>query len=53
MIRLQHPPDSLDLLPSDFYLFPTIKEKLKDIQMADEEDLFYRVQEILNSICHQ
>jgi hypothetical protein len=31
-------------------LFPTIKEKLKDIQMADEEDLFYWLQDILNSI---
>jgi hypothetical protein len=41
MIRLQHPPYSPDLRPSDFYLFQTIKEKPKDIQMADEEDLFY------------
>jgi hypothetical protein len=31
-------------------LFPTIKEKLKDSQMVDEEDGFYRLQEILNSI---
>jgi hypothetical protein len=53
MIRLQHPPYSLDLAPSDFYLLPTIKEKLKDIQMVDEEDLFHRLQEILNNICHQ
>jgi hypothetical protein len=50
MIRLQHPLSSLDLAPSDFYLFPTIKEKPKDIQMVDEEDLFYRLQQILNSI---
>jgi hypothetical protein len=50
MIRLQHPPYSPDLAPRDFYLFPTIKEKQKDIQMVDEEDLFYWLQEILNSI---
>jgi hypothetical protein len=50
MIRLQHPPYSPDLAPSDFYLLPTIKEKLKDIQMVDEEDLFDGLQEILNSI---
>jgi hypothetical protein len=50
MIRLQHLPYSPDLAPSDFYLFLRIKEKLKDIQMADEEDLFSRLQEILNSI---
>jgi hypothetical protein len=31
-------------------LFPTIKEKPKDIQMADEEALFYRLQAILHSI---
>jgi hypothetical protein len=50
MIQRQHPTYSSDLAPSDFYLFATIKEKPKDIQMADEEDLFYRLQEILNSI---
>jgi hypothetical protein len=31
-------------------LFPTIKEKLKDIQMVAEEDLFSRLQDILTSI---
>jgi hypothetical protein len=31
-------------------LFPIIKEKLKDIQMVDEEDLFYRFAEYLTSI---
>jgi hypothetical protein len=46
MIRLQHPLYSLDLASIYFYLFPTIKEKLKDIQMVGEEDLFYRLQEI-------
>jgi hypothetical protein len=50
MIRLQHPLYSLDLASSDFYLFPTIREKPKDIQMADEEDLFYRLQQFFNSI---
>jgi hypothetical protein len=50
IIRVQHPPYSPDLASSDFCLFPTIKEKLKDIQKADEEDLFSRMQEMLNSI---
>jgi histone-lysine N-methyltransferase SETMAR len=50
MTWLQHPPYSPDLAPSHFYLFPTIKEKLKGVQMPGEEDLFYRLQEILNSI---
>jgi hypothetical protein len=31
-------------------LFLTIKEKPKDIQMTDEEDMFYRLQEILTRI---
>jgi hypothetical protein len=50
MIRLKHPPYSPDLAPSDFYLFPTVKEQLKDIEMIDEEDLFNRLKEILNEI---
>jgi hypothetical protein len=40
MIRLKHPLYPPDLALSDFYLFPTIKERLTDIQMVDEEDLF-------------
>jgi hypothetical protein len=28
---------SPDLVPSDFYLFSTIKEKLERIQLADED----------------
>jgi hypothetical protein len=36
MIRLPQPPYSPDLAPSDFYLLPTVKEKLKQIQLADE-----------------
>jgi hypothetical protein len=50
IIWLQHSPYSPDLSPSDFYLFPTIKEKPKDIQMADKEDLFCRLPEMLNGI---
>jgi hypothetical protein len=50
MIRVQRDPYSPNLAPNDFYLFPTIKEKLKDIQMVDEEHLFYQLQEILKSI---
>jgi histone-lysine N-methyltransferase SETMAR len=50
MIRLKHPPYSPDLAPSDFYLVPTVKERLKDIEMVDEEDLLNRLKEILNEI---
>jgi hypothetical protein len=50
MIQLKHPPYSPVLTPSDFYLFPTSKERLTDVQMIDEEDLFYRLRELLNEI---
>jgi hypothetical protein len=50
MVRLQHPPYSPDVAPSHFYLFPTAKEKPKDIEMVNEEDLFSRLQELLNDI---
>jgi hypothetical protein len=50
MVRLQHSPDSRVLAPSDFYLFPTVKEKLKDIEIVDEEDFFYRLRELLSDI---
>jgi hypothetical protein len=50
IIWLKHPPYPPDLAPSDFYLFPTIKERLTDIQMADEEDLLCRLRELLNEI---
>jgi hypothetical protein len=33
-----------------FYLFSTIKAKLKNFEMIDEEDLFHRLQELLNGI---
>jgi hypothetical protein len=50
MIRLKHPPYSRDLAPSDFCLLPTIKERLTDIQIVDEEDFFYRLRELLNEM---
>jgi hypothetical protein len=50
MMRLKHPPYSPDRAPSDFCLFLTIKEKLKDIRMVDEGDLFERLHELLKAI---
>jgi hypothetical protein len=50
MIRLKHPPNSPDLVLSDFYLFPATNEKLKHIQMVGEEQLFHRLQELLDGI---
>jgi histone-lysine N-methyltransferase SETMAR len=50
MIRFKHPPYSPDLAPSLFSFLRTIKERLKDIQMLDEENLFYPLKEFLNGI---
>jgi hypothetical protein len=50
MVRVQHLPYSPDIAPSDFYLFPTVKEKLQDAEMVDKENLFYRLPELLNGI---
>jgi hypothetical protein len=37
MCRMPQPPYSSDLFSSDFYLFPTVKEKLKRTQVANED----------------
>jgi hypothetical protein len=50
MIRLKHPPYSPELTLSDFYLFPTVKERRTDVEMVDEEDLLNRLKEVLNEI---
>ena len=36
---LRHPPYSPDLAPSDFYLFPKLKEFMKGSRFADDEDV--------------
>jgi hypothetical protein len=37
IVRMPHPPCSADLASSDFYLFPTVKQKLERIQLTDED----------------
>jgi hypothetical protein len=39
-----------DLATSDFYLFLTVKERLERIQVADEDQLFECMQDILRYI---
>jgi hypothetical protein len=53
ILRTPHPPYSSNQAPSDFYLFPTVKEKLERIQLADEEQFFECVQGILRSLDQQ
>jgi hypothetical protein len=43
-------PYSPDLALSDFSLFPTMKEELEQIQVADEDQFFESLQEILRNI---
>jgi hypothetical protein len=50
MGRVSQPPYSPDLAPSDFYLFPTVKEKLERTQVADEDQFFESLQAILMGI---
>ena len=44
-----HPPYSPDLAPSDFYLFPKMKEHLAGKRFTDDEDLQHAVVDWLNS----
>jgi hypothetical protein len=51
MRRLSHPPTLFAWFGlSNFFLFPTVKEKLERIQMADKDQFFKSLQEILRDI---
>jgi hypothetical protein len=50
ILRISHPPYSSDLAFSDFYLFPTINKKLERIQLADENQFFKCLQEVVRGI---
>jgi histone-lysine N-methyltransferase SETMAR len=44
---------SPDMAPIDFYLFPTIKEKLERIHLADEDQLFEYLQAVVKRLDQQ
>jgi hypothetical protein len=48
--RMPHPPYLPHLASSHFYLFPTVKENPEQIQVADEDQFFESLQEILKDI---
>jgi predicted HAD superfamily phosphohydrolase len=50
MARLKRHLDSPGLAPRDFSLFPTVKERLKNVEKIDEEDLFDRLKELFSGI---
>jgi hypothetical protein len=47
---MPYPSYSPDLALDDFYLFPTVKEKLERIHVADEDQFFECLQEILRGV---
>jgi hypothetical protein len=50
MKKLQHPPYSPDISPSDFYLFGKVKSALIRWEIPDEIDLLEATTDILNGI---
>ena len=44
-----HPPCSPDLGPCDFWMFPTLKEKLRDRRFDDVEEIKEAVTEALDT----
>jgi hypothetical protein len=50
MRHMPQPPYSSDLVPGDFYLFPTVKEKLERTHVADEDQFLKSLQVILRGI---
>ena len=44
---LPHPPYSLDMAPSDFYLFPQLKSNIRGAQFGNNEGVIAAVNEYL------
>jgi hypothetical protein len=47
MPPMPQPSYSLDLAPNDFYLFPTVKNRLERIHTVDGDDLFEQLLELV------
>jgi hypothetical protein len=47
---MPQPSYSPDFAPSDFYLFPTVKDRLERTHTVDGDDLFEQLFEILRAI---
>jgi hypothetical protein len=50
---MPQPPYSPDLATRGFYLFPTVKEKLEQIQLADKNQSLESLQMILSGLDHE
>jgi hypothetical protein len=53
ILRMPHLPYSPDLASSDFYLFPTVKEKFERTYLANGDQFFECLQEILSDLNQQ
>jgi hypothetical protein len=51
--RMPYQPYSPNLATSDLYLFSTVNEKLERIQVADEDEFFQCLQEVLRGLDQQ
>jgi hypothetical protein len=49
-VSMPHPPYSPDLAPGDFFLFPTVKERLEHVNITDEHQAFEELHTIRRSI---
>ena len=50
LTRLEHPPYSPDLAPSDFFLFGYLKAYLEGMNFESFEEMFHAVQDFLYKI---
>jgi hypothetical protein len=50
IVRMPRPSYLPSLASNDFYLFPTVKEKLEWIHLADEDQFFECLQDVLRGI---
>jgi hypothetical protein len=50
VVEISHPPDSSDLAPADFFLFPTVKTAPKGKRFQDVENIKENVTAELNAV---
>ena len=48
-----HPPDSPDLAPCDFWLFPKLKEKVRDCRYETIEEMKESVTKVIDTLTQE
>ena len=51
--RVRHPPYSPDLVPSDFWFFPKLKEKLRDCRYETIEEMKEAVTKVIDTFTQE